>query len=466
MISVPRCISTSGLFFSLPVVGSFFVTMTLKDILLTGPSFIQENKAIDPAIKSLTAIANLHTRYPDQEMVYVKCDIFSTYFQYIGPYRKYLTAMVELGLLEINESYIKPTLPDKSDGRPKRYKVTDVGMKLLAEGKYIENHNILTVPSEAKKVEKSIRDRRVMEKNYEDFVLNYIQDSLIHLSISPEYHEVVKAKYESEKSWFGIENCLHNILTKRFKILEPNESDSRICTDFNLLKSDVRFRLKYKNMIYRAQVDIRSALSTFLSAVILRRYRSKKEMERIGKNEKKTHSQNSLNSAAFLPEAPLNPHMLDEEALPEAILEEHNRWVSEWTDEEKDPRKYIETGSNDPKQALIETFNGSTKYPLVGQWFASNYPLLYDIWKKTDKKTIYCEYATVFESPLMRNEMVFSTADAMGIKLGPEYDGYGIFAHESSTTLASDVNAIAQELRFLSNRWWGIPVVIKQKILQ
>lgn len=268
-----------------------------------------------------------------------------------------------------------------------------------------------------------------MKKTYKDYVLNYIHDGLINFKY--DYQKAVSLVTES--NWSSTtkvtaEQSLICFGQKKFVDLHKNDEDGRVFNEFVAMKSDLRKIFTYKNLINQATIDIRACHATFFSSYIL-----------------------SLNLT--------NPK----------LLQEHNKWINLFTNPNIDPRDVIaqECGyqKTECKKALNETMNGHKSWKIMQRWIEFNFPEIYALWSLTDKKQTGPNISKNFESILMLDQQLYKIAETMDMKFAYEYDGLSVFSFLNDGNLVSKLNYISNYLTSLAIKNFGVPIVIKVKMI-
>lgn len=421
--------------------------------LNTHQAFQSNWKAISPAFYFLQRIASHNDYNKGYESEFSSVMIMNIFKPYTGgEYRLYLNALTEMGLLKINELFYNPnyskSFPSSSsppqyvtdkvnnEGFCKSYLVTEAALELLSSS----NMEYLKALHEDKKVirrnQVNISKRKVMHTTYKDYVLDYIYDSIIHISYDTgQAMAMVTGSGWCPMTQQAAEQSLIAFKTKDFVTLNYNNADGRVFNEFVGMKSDLRQAFKYKKMERKAVIDIRACHPTFFSAYVY---------------------------DLFLTTENRNIHFGIND---QNILNEHNRWVELFTNPLIDPREVIgneiERSKDEVKVSLTETMNGSRKFPRQLEWIKKNYPFLYAVWQTTHLKDTGPNISAMYESKIMLHPELYKQTEEQGIKIAYEYDGVSVFSSDIKSILNDKVQYLAKRIQSLAQRECGIPLVLK-----
>lgn len=400
-------------------------------------------------------------------------NIFKPYTK--GEYKPYLSALVELGLLNTNESYWNPTpstnstLPtttslqyptDKADkpdngGYCKKYQVTDKALDLLNSSNVEYLKKLHTDKSTRRRNQKNISQRKVASKTYGEYVLNYIHDGLVNFEYDyGKAMAMVTGSNWSNETQQAAGQSLITFTEKTFAELQPNEADGRVFNEFVAMKSDLRKVFSYKSLVHKATIDIRACHPTFFSSYVLSLYNN--SLQPLPTSIPPTLLQYPTDKAD-------KGYGVKEKDL----LTEHKRWVELFTNPNINPREVIaeDCGYNKDicKQALNETINGSQTWKILIKWIESKFPVLFKVWSQTDKKKTGPTISKDYETVLMLDPQLFRYAEEMGIKIAYEYDGVSVFGGEDEKGLMDKINFLMNFISWSSKTKFGVPVVFKVK---
>jgi len=434
--------------------------------LMSKPSFRDNWKAVSPAFYLLQRIAILNDLNRGNAVEFSATEISKIFKPYTNAYAPFINDLKELELLAIGGSY--RATRDKT-GKCMKYLVTEKALQLINSANMEYLKALKDDRETRRRNEKSISSRKVMHSPdfiCRDPVLDYIYDGLKHLGFDLSGVErILSQSTWSNSQKVGVTSILTVIAEKKFKHLEVNSKDGRLHHEEVRLKSDARHLLKYKDMPYRATVDIRCCHSTFFSAHVL-------SFITQTDNESKTPNNNSSPSLPIPPLSSLSLHYVTHNRdISRELRAEHQEWVKLFCDPVVDPKAVIQEECTfetpeKAKSALNESLNGSERFPKFLGWMKAKFPKLSELWQETDVKQTGNAISKQFESPLMLNDELFKFADSLGgIKVVPEHDGLGVFSNDKENELQGKLDKLAEQLRAISNRLFGIPVIAKTKLV-
>jgi hypothetical protein len=413
------------------------IGVEFHDALMTQPCFQDNWKAVSPSFFLIKLIASLNEMKDGSAVEFFSGTIGDLFQPYTGgAYLPYLNALETLNILEIYHVAV----PSKNKtGKCNQYRVTDYGCRLIYSADMAYLKRLVGDKALKRRIQKSISNRKVMKKSYDDPVLDYIYDGLKNISCDVDYAEGMFAKAQwSDPQKASVSILFCQFAEKSFDDLKIGEKDGRIHHELVRLKSDARVAMRHKNIPYKAVLDIRSCHLTFFSAYI-----------------------SSLPSTLH--------YVTDDEDRSAILRREHEKWIDLFCDPKKDPKKMIQKacGFEDvemAKVAMNQSLNGSKAFPKFLKWMKQEYPTLFFLWQKTKVKDTGNAIGRQFEQRLMLNPELFTHATELGIpKVMPEHDGLGVFAHDSDSELQFKLTELAQYLRNTSKKMFGVPVVVKIK---
>lgn len=422
------------------------VGVELFNLLQSNPLFKDNWKvisAIQMFLKRVSGYNNSNNGESSEVYSSIIYDMFKPYTG--GSYRQYLDALVILELLVIDDWYKVGT--EANGGCCKKYLVTDKGNMLLSSSNTEYLKKLHFDPLIIRGNQKRISKRKIMKRNYADYVLNYIHDGLIHMEY--DYNKAmntISGSNWSEATKQVAGQSLIAFKEKDFTELHYNISDGRVFNELAGMKSDLRTHFTYKNMGIKAIIDIRACHPTFFSTYIYN---------------------NSLSTTLPYPYH-IVPDKGDISPL-EILQKEHNTWIELFTNPHIDPREIIakECGytKEECKHALNQTINGSKKWTLLSKWMETKFPYLCQLWNSMEKSKTGNLICKEYESKLMLDPQLYRYTEDMKIKFGYEYDGVSIFALDSNTTLVDQINFLLKYIKCFSERNWGVPLVIKVEFI-
>ncbi len=352
-----------------------------------------------------------------------------------GAYADYLADLKSLGILDFPRHYKKAT-PNRR-GECRKYWVTDLGCQLLHSGDMEYLKKLKSEPKLKHANKKSILNRKVMTKTYDDPVLNYIHEGLKNISFDADKAE----KMISQSCWSvaqkrSVSSGLRRFAEKDFSELEYK--DGRVYHELVTLKSEARQLLDYNGGSYKAVLDIRCCHPNFFSYFII------------------TH--------------PNTIHYVTQNQTKSGTLEqEHLKWIALFSNPAIDPKETIRKECrfkdvDHAKRAMNESLNGSGRYKKTYlKWLQREFPMLYMMWQQTHVKHTGKNITEKFEHPLIQDKELCSLAESLGVKIMSEHDGVGVFAADDDTGLENKLPTLAAQIEASSIRLFGVPVVVKVK---
>jgi hypothetical protein len=225
-----------------------------------------------------------------------------------------------------------------------------------------------------------------------------------------------------------------------FNRIENDGESSRLYHPLANMPKEFRWGLRAGNLAYGGEVDARACWPTFLAAQLRE----------------------------------LNPEGS------EAFKAECKAWTDAFCDEKQDPRETIlrETGlrikPSEMKECLNKYLNGSLqatlkkhrkpspRYIALDGWFASRYPQMHKAWEAAVPISLARKIGQHFETPLMTHKELYDYADAHGIMLYYQSDGFGVFANlEKQEELKGVLAGLCELMRVISDREFEVPVVVR-----
>lgn len=437
----------------------------LFDLLSQHSVFQSEWKTISPCFYFLQRIADL-CYHAEKPVSFFNGEIKNIFRPYTSnEYRKYIDALIELKLLEVNE-YYQPQLKYQNkliqSGECKQYWVTELGLSLLTDSD-IEYLKKLHFDKESRRRnQKNVSYRLSKQPNTNDPIIEHTKELLNNAEYKLEEGECVISGSTSIGRKKNITKSLLDITTKDFMTPKYNaESDGRLVNSYTILANDVKTILSSNGYSRRIVVDIRACHPTFWSLYVINHYLYLTGI---------TQSPNAC-LLAYLPSLSLHyDGDISDNNKWEIIKSEHNKWVSMFTDKDYDPRNVIGVGLNKDKdyikQALNETLNGSKKYPKLLQWLDWNFPLLYKIWKTMDAKATEKVIGKNYESALMLDIGLYELATQMDLKLGYENDGFSVYAKDDNNDVMDQTRCLVNYVRQKSKEKFGFSVVMTMELIK
>lgn len=435
------------------------------EVLMSTQIFKDNWKAVSPAFYLIQRIATLNAMKGGNPVAFSSEEISKIFKPYTNAYAPFIDDLEALGLLVINHSY---RATRNKTGECMKYLVTEKSLQLINSGNMEYLRALKDDRVTRRRNQKSISSRKVMHLIHTDPVLDYVYDGLKHLGFDlPRVARTLSQSNWSNYQKVGVTSILTVIAEKDFERLTVNSKDGRVHHEEVRLKSDARHLLKYKDMPYRATVDIRCCHPSFFSAHI------RSSITKTDNNSKTPNNNN--NSSPSLPIPPLSSLSLHYVTHNRDILTEldaeHQKWIELFCDPKVDPKEVIQKACRfktpeTTKSALNESLNGSTRYPKFLDWMKAQFPTLFQLWQETEVKQTGNAISKQFERRLILNHQLYEFADDLGgIKVIPEHDGLGVFSNDKEDQLQGKLDKLADHLRSISDNMFEIPVVAKTKLV-
>jgi hypothetical protein len=428
--------------------------------LISHPTFAGNYKAISAAYYFLTRIARYNASSDGRPVEFSAVEIRQIFRPYTkGSYRPYLDALVSLGILVIQEGYLPGQFADDQKGHCKEYLVSDKGNDLLL-GSHMEYLKKLHTDKRViRRNQKNISDRKVMKRTYGDFILDNLHEGLINMRYDLDTAlALITGSHWPPAAKTSAGSSLQTFKEKDFGTLSYHRGTGRIYHEFVQMKSDLRPTFNYRDLVYRAVIDIRAChptyFSTYVSSLYLLHYVGDKAD--IATKVKEVRDQKLQELATSIDQS--------------SVESEHCKWISLFTDPATDPREVIarECGYQtiqECKSAIIETLNGSLRHLPFRSWLEEHFPSLANIWEHSDVAATGSNISREYESPLILNPQLYRMAEEMGLKCIPEHDGVGVFASVEDASLPAKLHQLVLFIRFNSEIRWGVSPVLTIKPL-
>lgn len=337
-------------------------------------------------------------------------------------------ALVDLGLIKMTKQYVAPGPVTK--GSVARYRLNE-----SFRAAYLESAESWTPPPEDRSKLVRKRTRRIREAQG-------IVDAFSRT------HEVlsctVKMDWEAAPKGgerVAIARAIMGKLERvEFDRIENDGESSRLYHPLVNFPKELRKHLWAGDKVYAGEVDVRACWPTFLAEQLRR----------------------------------LNPDCTA------AFKAECKEWTNAFCNKRKDPRKTIlqETGLpitiSEIKDCLNKYLNGSLqaalrnrrkvspKYTALDDWFASRYPLMHRTWEAEGPSSLAYEIGLNFETPLMTNSRLYEYAEAKGVLLYYQFDGFGVFARpEDKANLKVVLDGLCRLMTEISEKKLGVPIVVR-----
>ena len=357
--------------------------VSLNATLLSHPHFAEHWKVIPSVVKCLNHIL----RWNDKDNGFSSITYHYFYNRFRDDYTTIIRALDTLDLLRIDRVWIKNT-------KCYDYYITPKCQRLLADTNKEYLYLLLTDKATKRRNQKQISGRK--HKVYGD-IRDILKDGLDNISVDLNQIDEVVATMPAGKQAF-VWSLLIDIVRKDYGDLRHNEKDNRIWTPYAQLPAEIRAIIKVKGLEYQQTIDIRSCYPSLLAEYICQSY----------------------------------PHI---DAAKTDM--ERKRWNDLFLDPHKDPKaviaKAIGVCRQDIKEIMIQYFNGKIRgkaFRAFDKWISSEYPTLYDAWKRTNIKQTGNNIGKYFETRLMLDKSIYKRAKQLGIVIGYEYDGMSFYAKD------------------------------------
>jgi hypothetical protein len=395
---------------------------------------------------------------------------------------KYLEVIGILERLKIIEPRRKGFFDSQTGtGSFAKFKLTDCGLQLLLDEKQEYLRKLHNDPKVDTRIRANRRKKKSRIKESEDLIISKTSRNILDLGFNKAAFDIYWKENEKtlnpEQKVAALYSVI-SILTGGFKALERCEKDGRIHHPWVLMSSDLRPLFSLRGKKYLRILDLRSCHPTFWAKYIcdisrLPEYLSlNKDIRDTLKSKYKELPNQSIftNSicynpipSSFFPIPPVSQHYLSYNVT--KLIEEYIKWTEFWTNPDIDPKTRLinalgGTCSRDQiKKYINSSINGSENK--VFSWIQENYPVLFDIWNKTDLKKTGNNISKFYETKLMLDPELILLAESMGLEVITEHDGHGIFADENDSELDQKVEKLRDWIQEKSAALFGLTVQVK-----
>jgi hypothetical protein len=457
------------------------ISITLNKILSQEPLFQGDKKykAIGSCSELLGIILNFSQRNKDGWAA-IDCKTLDNLFR--REKIKYLEVIGILERLKIIEPRKKGYFDSQTGaGSFAKFKLTAYGLELVLDEKQEYLRKLHNDPKIDTRIRANRRKKKSRIKESEDLIISKTSKNILDLEFNKEAFDIYWKENEkilSPEQKVAALYSVISILTGGFKALEKCEKDGRIHHPWVLMSSDLRPLFSLRGKKYLRILDLRSAHPTFWAKYIcdisrFPEYLSLNEdiKETLKSNYKELHNESiftnsiyydSISSLSF-PLPPVSQHYLSYNVT--KLIEEYIKWTKFWTNPEIDPKTQLinelgETCSRDQiKKYINSSINGSENK--VFRWIKENYPVLFDIWNKTDLKKTGTNISKFYETKLMLDPELILLAESMGLEALTEHDGLGIFAKVNDSELDQKVEKLRNWIQERSLWLFGLKVQVK-----
>ena len=464
------------------------ISTQLYELLKPYPVFQNDGyKAISGCHHLLHRI-NRYSYTNDDEWVSIPTKpLKNIFYQYDVTIAESIAAMKSSNLIEHIAGYYDQT--GKTKSACAKFKLTPLAKSILVDGEMQYLRHLADDKSVRRNAKKTHSRNKisVLSNQPHDEVCDHLCKLLFNVAIN-------ESKLVSLLERFDLNNKTQaaqalNILTfsdqirsGSFAEVKRTKSDGRIHHPIVLIKSDARTVFQVNGYKYLGTLDLRACHPTFFASYLLTLFLNKIQSDQITKylfsNTLTTSSSidrinliissNSFDSSHFL--SSMNLYHLSSNTTPQylvgfadKLVEEYNKWNSQWTDQNMDPREIIcaEVGYRSQKlakQSLVSAINGSRNK--IYDWIRKNYPTLFALWECTDKKKTGNNISRIFETTLILNQTVIDAAAALNLVLVPEHDGYGIFAEPEDAEIENKAKLIEATIQNNCIQQFGLKVTL------
>ena len=445
------------------------------DQLLSRESLFQgeDYKGISASQRFMELVAWFSTQSEDETAGIGREKIANLFNAYKINYKSSNLVLESLGILYKcqNGFYNKIT----KVGRVSRFKITELGWRLLVDGQREYLRKLHNDPDEDTRVRNNRRLKKKRQKEVLGPVESIINNNLFDLEYSKEdfarfWRE--KGTYFTSGEQFNINYSIIKIREGDFNEIARNDKNGRIHHIWVLMKSDARPLFRLRGKPYSRILDIRACHPTFWARFILD-YLCNNNKDYILINNTISIPSNTMSNIYNNTISPISYSLSPLGSLHysygnvDELVNEWSRWNALWTNPDLDPRNLIArdlgNGENKEtvKQLINSAMNGSENR--VFEWICQNYPALSSIWLQTDLKLTGLQISKFYETRLILDPGLFELAAGLGLDLLPEHDGLGIFAAEGDPELDQKAQALAARIGNNCLRLFGFRAVVKVK---
>lgn len=398
-------------------------------------------------------------------------------------YKECLDALVRQNILEIDKQYIV-------GAKPRGYKLTERGIELMTAGELVYLRALFKDAKLKRQLQKQASYHRTKAKKLKDAFLQYVSESLKSYEFAEQAVDFIERSDWPPLTKADALTTLADFSQRKFTKPKHNKTDGRVWNEFVGMKSDLRRFFRKGKMRYRFVIDIRSCHPLFLAHYLVNHAKKRgwqthhpllpgDHQKTIVENDAKLFRERSERKMSFLntaitnsPSIPpisnnpsnknLGPHY---DGVNSDILAELERWNLLFTNPATDPKAMLATElgylRQSAKDALNTTINGSQKYQKFIKWFKQEFPLLHNVWERTDSAEVGNEISANYETELMQDMELYRLAERLGLHLTYEYDGCGVMCRENDAEVQAKIRQLIQHVQARSERLWRIrPVLV------
>jgi hypothetical protein len=457
------------------------ISISLNKILAQEPIFQGENrcKSTGSCFRLLEIIFNFSRRNKDGLAAIDSKTLDNLFRREKIRYLEVIGALERLNIIEPRKKGFFDSIT--GTGSFARFKLTDYGIQLLLDENREYLRKLLNDPKVDTRIRANRRKKKSRIKESEDLVISKNSKNILDLEFNKEAFDIYWKENEktlSPEQKVAALYSLISIITGGFKELKRCEKDGRIHHPWVGMSSDLRPLFSLRGKKYLRVLDLRSAHPTFWAKYIcdisrFPEYLSLNEdiKETLKSNYKELHNEsiftnsiyhNSISSSSH-PIPPVSQHYLSYNVT--KLIEEYIKWTEFWTNPDIDPKTQLikELGGTHSRDEIKELINASINLQRndVFYWIKKDYPVLFDIWKKTNRKKTGNYISRFFETKLMLDPELILLAESMGLEVLTEHDGLGIFSDENDSELNQKVEKLRNWIQERSLRLFGLKVQVK-----
>ena len=397
-------------------------------------------------------------------------------------YKPCLDALVRCGIIEVDRQYIVGT-------KTRGYKLTDKGVRLMAAGELTYLRNCFHDEKLKRRIQKRASYHRTQGKTYNNEFFQYIHNARMRYLYNEDAVDFIEQSNWPYLTRLDALTRLADFSERNFTKLKSNNTDGRVWNEFVGMKSDLRRFFSFGNLKYKYVMDIRSCHPLFLAHYLVHQARQRgwqthhpllpgdhqKTIVEIDSSKRERLSLPISTIVSTIPSLSItnNPSNTNSHNNPiphydggnSDIIAELNRWNAIFSDPDTDPKTVLihELGytRDAAKAALNQSINGGRQYKRFVRWFKEHFPLLHNVWARTDMATVGNEISAYYETALMQNMYLYRLAERLGLHLTYEYDGCGVMCREDDAEVLGKIQQLIAHVQAGSEDMWGIrPVVV------
>jgi hypothetical protein len=419
------------------------VSRRFLEKLLSCPFFFKEQELIAPCWRLVSKIYNKSVyEWADKPVEIYSRTIQDLFRGYNVPYTVVLRVLVDMGVIEINRSY----LPNEYC---KEYGISDEVRQFVAQDTADFVNMLHSNIDFYRRIRERKRKRLSRLKSTGDIVVDTNLYNIGHLDYQQEDYEKVLESIKDDRlltpnqRLYAPENVtvsIKRLVTGDYTVIR-HEADGRMHNVYNQMHAKMRNFLwisevqpvptqRFLRLRNRYNIDYRAMHPTFLATYL---YPIVVENVR--------HFVMTLGN-------------------------EVERWNALWT-AEQDPRELLASKWGKTKQwvkrALLVDLNEPRNYSTpFKDWMSNEFPVLFRTWRSTEVNQTGCNLSKYYESELLRTADFYEFAATLeDIRILCCHDGVSVFAREDDQQARSKAERLRDFLVNMTWRKFGISPVIK-----